>query len=194
MGPEASRRVVLTTPLDADAVLSVRSGDRVLLSGVIYSARDAAHARMVEAIQASESLPFDPAGQVIYYMGPSPGPEGKIIGAAGPTTSGRMDPYAPTLYRAGVRATMGKGPRSSEVRAAIRDCQALYLAAIGGAGALLARRIREVEVIAYPELGPEAVRRLVVDDFPAIVVNDAHGRDLYEMVRQAASGSSASRE
>lgn len=173
-------RRVLTTPLDTDAVMSVRCGDRVLVSGVVYSARDAAHARMAAALESGQALPFDPRGQVIYYTGPSPAPLGRPVGAAGPTTSGRMDLYAPALYGAGIKATIGKGPRSAAVREAIRECRALYLAAIGGAGALLARCIRSAEVVAYPELGPEAVRRLVVEDFPAIVVDDAYGDDLYE--------------
>ncbi|MGD2175625.1 MAG: FumA C-terminus/TtdB family hydratase beta subunit, partial [Candidatus Brocadiaceae bacterium] len=149
------------------------------LSGTIYTARDAAHKRLAEALDRGEKLPFDPRGQVIYYVGPTPAPSGKVIGAAGPTTSGRMDRYAPRLYEAGVRATIGKGPRSDAVRRALVEYQALYLAAVGGAGALLGRTIAEAEVIAYPELGPEAVRRLVVEDFPAFVVNDAYGADLY---------------
>ena len=177
-GPDSPQ--VLTPPFDDDVVLALRTGDRVLISGVIYSARDAAHRRMVDALRAGERLPFDPAGQVMYYMGPSPPPEGRVIGAAGPTTAGRMDPYAPALYAAGIRATIGKGARSAQVRAAVVECRALYLAAIGGAGALLSRCIREAHVVAYPELGPEAVRRLIVEDFPAVVVSDAHGGDLYE--------------
>jgi len=177
----------LSTPLVEEAVLSVRSGDRVLLSGVVYSARDAAHARMAAALEHGEPLPFDPAGQVIYYMGPSPALPGRAIGAAGPTTSGRMDAYASALYHAGIKATIGKGPRSDEVRRAICECRALYLAAVGGASALLARSIRDAQVIAYPELGPEAVRRLTVEAFPAIVVNDAFGGDLYEMARRSAA-------
>lgn len=170
---------VLTTPLTAQEVRAVRAGDRLRLEGTIYSARDAAHARMIEALERGEDLPFDPRGQVIYYMGPSPAPPGRAVGSAGPTTSYRMDAYAPALYAAGVKATIGKGARSAEVREAIREHEALYLAAVGGAGALLGERIRRAEVIAYPELGPEAVRRLEVDDFPAVVVNDTYGGDLY---------------
>jgi fumarate hydratase subunit beta len=183
MPNEPNARLVLVPPLSDDDVLSVRCGQGVLISGVLYSARDAAHMRMAEALRRGEPLPFEPEGQIIYYMGPSPAPPGKVIGAAGPTTSGRMDPYAPALYRAGIKATVGKGGRSDEVRRAIRECTALYLAAVGGAGALLGRCVREAEVIAYPELGPEAVRRLVVEAFPATVVNDAHGADLYEQAR-----------
>jgi len=183
MAAEQEKRRALTTPLSDEDVLSVRSGDRVLLSGVVYSARDSAHKRMAAALERGDALPFDPVGGVIYYMGPSPARPGKVIGAAGPTTSGRMDPFAPALYRAGLKATIGKGPRSDEVRRAIVECRALYLAAIGGAGALLGRCIREADVIAYPELGPEAVRRLVVQDLPVIVVNDAYGSDLYEQAQ-----------
>jgi len=181
----ADEPVPLTVPLCDEAVRSVRCGDRVALSGVVYTARDAAHQRMVEALTAGAELPFDPRGQVIYYVGPTPPPPGKVIGAAGPTTSYRMDAYAPALYQAGVKATIGKGARSDAVRRAIVECGALYLAAIGGAGALLAQHIREAKVIAYAELGPEAVRRLVVQDFPAIVVNDTTGGDLY--LRRAAA-------
>jgi len=173
---------ILTPPLTDGDVLPLRVGDRVLISGVIYSARDAAHRRMAEALARGDELPFGPTGQIIYYMGPSPAPPGRPIGSAGPTTSYRMDGWAPALYAAGVRATMGKGPRSAEVRRAIREHRALYLAAVGGAGALLARCVKAAEVIAYPDLGPEAVRRLVVEEFPAVVVNDAHGGDLYERV------------
>jgi len=184
----------LRTPLRDEDVLALHAGDGVVLTGCIYSARDAAHRRMAAALDAGEQLPFDPTGQVIYYMGPSPAGPGHVIGAAGPTTSYRMDAFAPALYRAGVRATIGKGPRSPAVREAIVECRALYLAAVGGAGALLARSIRDVEIIAYPELGPEAVRRLTVQRLPVIVVNDAHGEDLYEKARRehrASSGGGA---
>ena len=179
---------VLEPPLDDEDVLPLEAGDRVAITGVIYTARDLAHKRMVDALERGESLPFDPEGQIIYYVGPAPAPEGKPIGAAGPTTSYRMDAYAPTLYEAGIKATIGKGARTEPVLRSIRENKALYLAAVGGAGALLASRIKESEVIAYPELGPEAVRRLVVERFPAVVINDAHGADLYRQV----SGSAAS--
>ncbi len=179
MEPPLSDARPLSTPLTDQDVESLRAGDSLLLSGVVFSARDTAHRRMVEALREGRELPFDPEGQVIYYMGPSPAPPGRPIGAAGPTTSARMDPYAPALYRAGVKATIGKGPRSEQVLQALRKCRALYLAAVGGAGALLGRCVREAEVIAYPELGPEAVRRLVVEEFPAVVAADAHGGDLY---------------
>jgi fumarate hydratase subunit beta len=179
---------ILTPPLRDEAILPLRAGERVLISGVIYSARDAAHRRMVEALERGERLPFDPAGQVIYYMGPSPAPPGRPIGSAGPTTSCRMDAYAPALYAAGVRATIGKGSRSAAVRQAIQEHRAIYLAAVGGAGALLSRCVKVAELIAYPDLGPEAVRRLVVEEFPAIVVNDAYGADLYEMAQARSHG------
>jgi fumarate hydratase subunit beta len=173
----------LSPPLGDDDVLPLRAGDRVLLSGTIYSARDAAHQRFAAALERGDELPFDPEGRVIYYMGPSPAPEGRAIGSAGPTTSGRMDLYAPALYRAGIRATIGKGPRSAAVREALRECRALYLAAVGGAGALLSRCITYAEVIAYPELGPEAVRRLTVEAMPLVVAGDAYGGDVYENAR-----------
>ncbi len=182
---------ILTPPLTDEDVLPLHAGDRVLISGVIYTARDAAHRRMVEALERGEQLPFEPAGQVIYYMGPSPARPGRPIGSAGPTTSYRMDAYAPALYAAGIRATIGKGARSHEVRQAIVEHRALYLAAVGGAGALLSRCVRVAELIAFPELGPEAVRRLVVEEFPAVVVNDAHGADLYEMALARPHGGEA---
>ncbi len=176
----------LETPLDDNDVRSVRSGDRVLLNGTVYTARDQAHKKMVDALQAGEELPFDPEGQVIYYVGPAPAPPGKVIGSAGPTTSYRMDPFAPALYEAGVKATIGKGARSEQVREAIQRFTCLYLAAVGGAAALLATCVRSSEVIAYPELGTEAVRKLVVDDLPVIAVNDAFGGDLYQQAIDSA--------
>lgn len=151
-----------------------------MMTGVIYTARDAAHKRMVEALARGEKLPFDIRGQTVYYMGPSPAPPGKVIGAAGPTTSGRMDTYTPALLKEGLRVMIGKGSRSAEVKEAIRKYGAPYLAATGGAGALLARAICRVDVIAYEDLGAEAIRRLEVKDFPAIVINDINGGDLYE--------------
>jgi fumarate hydratase subunit beta len=160
-------------------VAGLRSGQRVLLSGVMYTARDAAHKRMVEALDRGEALPFPAEGAAIYYAGPSPAKPGRVIGSAGPTTSGRMDLYAPRLMAEGVLVMVGKGSRSAEVRQAIRQHGAVYLAATGGAAALLAQRIKASRVIAYPDLGPEAVHELVVEDFPAIVVNDAAGGDLY---------------
>ncbi len=177
MMPDA---IVLHTPLSEHDVTSLTIGDRVLLNGVLYTARDAAHKRLVELLQSGGPLPFDLSGQVIYYVGPSPAPPGRPVGAAGPTTSYRMDAYAPMLIRHGLRGMIGKGARNDAVKEAMRQHKAVYFAAIGGAGALTARSILSAEVIAYPELGPEAVRRLEVKNFPVIVANDVHGGDLYE--------------
>lgn len=169
----------LTTPLDDAAIAALHAGDRVSLSGVIYTARDAAHQRIIECLKRGEQPPIPIEGQVIYYVGPSPTPPGRPIGSAGPTTSYRMDPYTPQLLKLGLKATIGKGPRSAEVAEAMRRCRAVYLAAVGGAAALIASTVRECEILAYPDLGPEAVRRLVVEDFPAIVANDIYGGDVY---------------
>lgn len=170
----------ITTPLSDDVVGRLRAGDKVTLSGVIYVARDAAHKRLVEALDRGEDLPLDLRGQVIYYMGPSPAPPGRPIGAAGPTTSGRMDPYAPRLMAEGLKGMIGKGNRSPAVREAMQKYKAVYFGAIGGAGALISQRIKEAEVIAYPDLGAEAIFRLVVEDFPLVVLNDVYGGDAYE--------------
>ena len=170
----------ITTPLTDEVVKDLRAGDAVEITGVLYQARDSAHKRLAALIEAGEALPFDLAGAVIYYMGPSPAKPGNVIGSAGPTTSGRMDAYAPLLMRHGLKGMIGKGLRTQEVKDAMRECTAVYFAATGGAGALLAQRIVGYEVIAYPELGAEAIARLEVKDFPAIVVNDCHGGDLYE--------------
>ncbi len=172
----------LTTPLDDAAVRRLRAGDRVLLSGRLYTARDQAHKRLVDLIRAGEPLPLDLSGQVIYYVGPSPARPGLPIGAAGPTTAGRMDPYTPALLERGVKGLIGKGRRSREVREALARHGAVYLAAVGGAGELLARRIKKCSVLLYPDLGPEAIHVLEVEDFPVIVVNDTLGNDLYEEV------------
>jgi fumarate hydratase subunit beta len=173
----------LTTPLTDEVVRELRAGDRVLISGVVYQARDAAHMRLAALLERGEPLPFDLRGAVVYYMGPSPARPGHVIGAAGPTTSGRMDAYTPLLLRHGLKGMIGKGSRSEAVRRAIAEHAAVYLAATGGAGALLATHVVESEVIAYPELGAEAIARLVVEDFPAVVVNDCLGADLYELGR-----------
>ena len=170
----------ITTPLSDDVVRDLKAGDAVQISGVIYQARDAAHKKLVALIEAGEPLPFELQGAVVYYMGPSPAKPGSVIGSAGPTTSGRMDAYAPLLMRHGLKGMVGKGLRSQEVKDAMHECTAVYFAATGGAGALLAKSIVGNEVIAWPELGAEAVARLEVKDFPAIVVNDCHGGDLYE--------------
>jgi len=171
--------VRLMTPIDESTARSLHAGDRILLSGVIYTARDAAHKRMVEELNSGGKLPIDIVNQIIYYVGPTPAPPGRIIGSAGPTTSGRMDAYAPILIARGLRGMIGKGSRNDSVIAAMREYGAVYFGATGGAGALLARRIVSCEVVAYPELGPEAVHRLEVSDFPVIVINDAYGGDLY---------------
>ena len=178
----AVRKIV--TPLTDDVVRSLHAGDEVAISGVVYQARDAAHKRLVALLEAGEPLPFELQGAVVYYMGPSPTRPGAVIGSAGPTTSGRMDAYAPTLMGHGLRGMIGKGLRTPEVKQAMVEAPAVYLAATGGAGALLSRRIVGNEVIAYPELGAEAIARLEVSDFPAIVVNDSYGADLYEEGRR----------
>ncbi len=170
----------ITTPLTDDVVEKLLAGDKVSISGTIYVGRDAAHKRMVEALDRGEPLPFDPRGQIIYYMGPSPAKPGKPIGSAGPTTAYRMDPYAPRLMAEGLKGMIGKGNRSLPVREAMQKHKAVYLAAIGGAAALLAKAIKKAQVIAYEDLGAEALRELTVEDFPAIVVNDIYGGDAYE--------------
>jgi len=170
----------ITSPISADVIESLKAGDQVLISGVIYVGRDAAHKRLVEALDRGDKLPFDLKGQTIYYMGPSPTKPGHVIGSAGPTTSGRMDAYTPRLLAAGLKAMIGKGLRTEAVRKAIREHKAVYFAAVGGAAALIARTIVKSDIIAYEELGPEAILRLEVKDFPAIVIDDVHGDDLYQ--------------
>jgi fumarate hydratase subunit beta len=170
----------ITTPLTDSAVRQLRSGDSVSITGALYVARDAAHKRLVEGLERGDSLPFDPVGQIIYYMGPTPAKPGEPIGSAGPTTSCRMDPYTPRLLEAGLKGMIGKGNRSAIVRDAIKKHRAVYLAAIGGAGALIAKSIKAAEVIAYEDLGPEALLRLQVEDFAAVVINDIYGGDAYE--------------
>ena len=176
-----SQPIKITPPLTDEVIEKLKAGDRVLITGVIYTGRDMAHKSMVEGHQKGQPFPFDLKGQILYYTGPTPAPPGRPIGAAGPTTSYRMDKYAPYLLEQGLKGMIGKGPRGSEVRDAIRKRKAVYFAAIGGAGALISKAIKKAEVIAYPELGTEAVQRLEVVDFPAFVVNDIHGGDLYEM-------------
>jgi len=167
-------------PLSDDVLETLRAGDEVLLTGVMYVGRDAAHKRLIEALQAGEPLPVDLKGQVIYFMGPTPAREGKAIGSAGPTSSYRMDAYSPRLLAEGLKGMIGKGMRSAEVKDAIKKYRAVYLGAIGGAGALLSGCIKKVEIVAYEDLGAEALRRLEVQDFPATVINDIYGGDLYE--------------
>ena len=169
----------LTTPLNDADVEKLVAGDVVHLTGIIYTGRDAAHKRLVEALDAGQPLPFDPKGSVIYYVGPSPARPGYVIGAAGPTTSYRMDSFAPRLLAEGLKGMIGKGMRAPEVKAAMAEHKAVYFGATGGAGALLGLRIKDAKVIAYEDLGPEAVRELTVEDFPVLVINDCRGGDLY---------------
>jgi fumarate hydratase subunit beta len=167
-------------PLNDEILKGLKAGDDLLLTGVIYAARDAAHKKMVEALDQGKALPFDIKGATVYYMGPSPARPGKVIGSAGPTTSGRMDAYAPRLMAEGLRGMIGKGLRSRAVKDAMVKYRAVYLGAIGGAGAIISRSIKKSEVVAYEELGAEALRRLEVEDFPVTVINDIYGGDLYE--------------
>lgn len=174
-----SEPIRITPPLvDAD-IERLKAGDRVLITGVMYTARDAAHRRLIQLLDKGERLPFDPKGQIIYYVGPTPARPGQVIGSAGPTTSGRMDIYTPRLMELGLKGTVGKGARSKEVLDAMKRHKAVYLVAVGGAAALISKRIRKAEIIAYEDLGTEAIRRLEVVDFPAIVANDAFGGDLF---------------
>ena len=170
----------ITAPFDKETIKGLHSGDMVYITGTIYTARDAAHKRMKETIDRGEALPINIEGNVIYYMGPSPAREGRTIGSAGPTTASRMDKYAPELLDMGLSGMIGKGKRSREVIDAIIRNKAIYLAAIGGAGALLSKAIVESEVVAYDDLGTEAIRKLRVENFPAIVVIDSEGNNLYE--------------
>ena len=173
--------IKITPPLTDEVISKLKAGDRVLITGVIYTGRDMAHKYMVEGHSKGQAFPFDLKGQILYYTGPTPAPPGRPIGAAGPTTSYRMDKFAPYLLEHGLKAMIGKGPRGADVKASIKKNKAVYFAAIGGAGALISRAIKKAEVIAYPELGTEAVMRLEVEDFPVFVVNDVYGGDLYEM-------------
>lgn len=170
----------VSAPLTGSVIESLRIGDRVLLSGTIYTARDTAHLMLVQAIHDRKPLPFDLAGQIIYYVGPTPARPGQASGSAGPTTSSRMDPYTPTLLGKGIKGMIGKGPRGPHVRESIVRNRAVYFVAIGGAGALAAKSIVSSEIVAFDRLGPEAVRRMVVKDFALIVANDVHGADLFE--------------
>ena len=170
----------VTTPLDDEVISTLRSGDKVFINGTLYTARDAAHRRLVELIDRGEQLPFDVRGQIVYYVGPTPARPGKPIGSAGPTTSFRMDSYAPKLIEKGLKGMIGKGARSKEVLEAMIRFHCIYFTTVGGAGALLAQRIVRSEIIAYEDLGPEAVRKLTVEHFPVFVVNDIYGNDLYQ--------------
>lgn len=170
----------LTVPCTAADLAPLRAGDTVLLSGIVYTARDQAHKRMMEALDAGQQLPFDLAGSAIYYVGPTPERPGQVIGSAGPTTSGRMDAMSPRLLDLGNKVMIGKGKRDAAVKEAVRRNGAVYLAALGGAGALMAQSVKSLEVIAWPDLGCEAVRRLTVEDMPLTVILDPVGGDLYE--------------
>ena len=169
----------LTTPLSDKILQTLKIGDQVLISGIIYSARDAAHKRMVELLDRGERLPIELKGQIIYYVGPTPPKPGMVIGAAGPTTSYRMDSYTPRLIQNGLKGMIGKGPRGAGVIAAIQKYKAVYFAATGGIGALISKAIKKSEVVAYEDLGAEAIRRMEVENLPAVVVNDIEGNDLY---------------
>ena len=173
----------MTTPLSDEDVTKLKAGDIVYLSGKIYTARDAAHKRLVDLIEKGEELPFDLKGSVIYFVGPTPPKPGEPIGSAGPTTSYRMDSYSPILIEHGQKGMIGKGKRNQAVKDACKEHKAVYFGATGGAGALIAKAIKSAKVIAYEELGPEAIRELEVEEFPVTVINDTHGNDLYEMGR-----------
>ncbi|HEX3015753.1 MAG TPA: Fe-S-containing hydro-lyase [Desulfobacteria bacterium] len=176
---EPAGPIVITTPFTQ--VARLKAGDSVLINGIVYTARDAAHKKMIEALDRGEQLPFDVRNQIIYYVGPSPEKPGGIIGSAGPTTSGRMDAYAPRLIALGQTGMIGKGLRTPEVVEAMKRHGAVYFAAIGGAGAYISRCVKASEIIAYPELGPEAIRKLRVENLPAIVAIDSFGNNIYEV-------------
>jgi fumarate hydratase subunit beta len=174
----------LETPLDNSTIEKLKAGDKVRISGVLYTGRDAAHKRLIEIVESGKDLPFDVKGQLLYYVGPTPAKPGQVIGSAGPTTSYRMDTYAPTLIKMGLKGTIGKGSRSKEVIEAMKTHKAVYFAAVGGAAALIAKTIKNVEIIAFDDLGTEAIRKMEVENFPAIVVNDTKGGDLYDIGRE----------
>jgi fumarate hydratase subunit beta len=169
----------IKAPLTDETVMTLKAGDNVLIDGVIYTARDAAHKKLVELMEKGEPLPLDLQGQFIYYVGPTPAKPGQAIGSAGPTTSGRMDAYTPQMLEKGMKGCIGKGLRNQAVKDALVKHKGVYLAAVGGAGALLSKTVKKSEVVAYPELGAEAIHRLEVENFPATVINDAYGNDLY---------------
>lgn len=167
-------------PLTDESISKLHAGDHVQLTGVIYTARDAAHKRLIEALDKGEPLPVDIKGQVLYYVGPTPARPGRVIGAAGPTTSMRLNPYTPRLLEHGLKGAIGKGGRNRAVREALKKHKAVYFLAVGGTGALLSKRVKSAEVVAYEDLGTEAIRRLEVEDFPVVVANDMYGNDLLE--------------
>jgi len=172
--------IKLTPPLTDQDIEKLRSGQKAIITGYIFTARDAAHKKMVELIEKGEKLPFDPKGQIIYFVGPTPAKPGMVIGSAGPTTSGRMNKYSPVMLDAGLKGMIGKGEMAGDVPDALRRNKGVYFVATGGAAALIAKKITEAEVVAYDELGPEAVRRLKVDDFPVIIAQDCHGGNLFK--------------
>ena len=174
----------ITVPMSRETARTLKAGDSVLLSGVIYTARDAAHKRLCELAAQGKPLPLDVKDSIIYFVGPTPAKPGEVIGSAGPTTAYRMDAYSPTLIRLGLTGMIGKGKRSPEVIAAMKECGAVYFGAIGGCGALLSRCIKKAEIIAYEDLGAEAIRRLEVENFPVVVIIDAEGNNLYETGKQ----------
>jgi len=176
--------VRVTPPLTDEEVLELRAGDPVRITGTLLTGRDAAHRKLNDLIKANQPLPVDLKGQIIYYVGPTPPKPGQVIGSAGPTTGGRMDSTTELLLRAGLKGAIGKGERGAATREAFQKHRAVYFGAIGGSGAYLAKRITAQEIIAYPELGTEAIRRLTVEDFPVVVINDAHGADFYEEGRK----------
>lgn len=170
----------ITTPVSDEVIEKLRTGDRVYITGALYTGRDSAHKKLIDLVKEGKELPIDVKGQFIYYVGPTPARPGNPIGSAGPTTSYRMDSFAPTLHKLGLKGTIGKGARNEEVKESLKKYKGVYLAAVGGAGALISKSIVSAEVIAYPELGPEAIRRVEVKDFPCIVINDMYGGDLYQ--------------
>ena len=174
-----NKPIRLKTPLSDADVERLKVGDRLLINGIIYTGRDAAHKRLFDLLKEGKDLPFDIRGQIIYYVGPTPAKPGQVFGSAGPTTSYRMDAYSPSLIEKGLKGMIGKGMRSDAVKEAMKKYKAVYFAATGGAGALLAKRVKRAEIVAYEDLGPEAIRRLEVEDLPVIVVNDVEGNDLY---------------
>jgi len=174
----------ISTPLTDETIAQLKAGDNVLINGTIYTGRDAAHKKMADLIASGTALPFDLRGQIIFYVGPTPARPGNPIGSAGPTTSYRMDAYAPKLHELGLKASIGKGSRNAEVKDSLKKFKAVYLAVTGGAAALVSKSIKKAEVVAYPELGPEAIQKLEVENFPAQVINDIYGGDIYEEGRR----------
>lgn len=183
VGTGMEKRII--TPLTEEKVMGLKAGDSILLSGTIYSARDAAHKRLIDLIKEGKELPFDIKGEIIYYVGPSPAKPGQVIGSAGPTTSYRMDPYTPTLLDLGLKGMIGKGARSEEVINSIKINKSIYFGAIGGAAALIGKSITDSKIIAYEDLGAEAIRKMEVKDLPLVVVIDAEGKNLYEIGQEA---------